>query len=74
MTWVSLALALLKFAESCITWARERELVSVGQDKEIAATTAAILLKSEFAKNTMEQMAELTPEQTDDVLKQLEGS
>jgi hypothetical protein len=45
MTWVSLALALLKFVNAIILWARERELISEGYDKAIAEQAAAILKK-----------------------------
>lgn len=57
MSWVSLALALLKFVNSIMTWARERALITQGQDMEIAKTTAAILSKTEYAKNVRDKIA-----------------
>lgn len=71
MSWVNLALILLKLANSWITWARERELISAGQDKEIARESAEILSKSQFAKDTMTMVSGLDEKQTDDLLKQL---
>lgn len=73
-SWVELALTLLKLANTLTTWARERELISEGQDKEIARETAAILVKSQFAKDTMTAMSSLSEPQVDDVLKQLGAS
>jgi hypothetical protein len=70
-SWIELALALLKIANSLITWGRERELVSAGQDKQIAEQSAAILVKSDAAKAVMQQMSVLDDKQVDDVLKQL---
>ncbi len=69
--WIELALALIKGANAIITWARERELISEGQDKQIAQETVAILAKSNFAKSVMQSMTALDDKQTDDVLKQL---
>lgn len=71
-SWIEFALALLKVANTLITWGRERELISAGQDQAIAQASAAILVKSQFAKATMQQMSTLNEQQTDDVLKQLE--
>ena len=73
-SWIELALAFLKIANTLITWGRERELISEGQDKEIAIQSAAILTRSNAAKAVMQQVASLTEQQTDDVLKQLGAS
>ena len=70
-SWIEIALALLKIANSLITWGRERDLVSSGQDKEIAEQSVAILVKSNAAKEVMQQMSALDDKQIDDVLKQL---
>jgi hypothetical protein len=70
-SWVELALALIKGANALLTWARERELISEGQDKAIAQASAEILVNSQFAKSVMQRMSALNEQQTDDVLKQL---
>ena len=70
-SWIEIALTFLKLANTLITWGRERELVSSGQDKQIAEQSAAILLKSNAAKAVMQQMSTLDDKQVDDVLKQL---
>lgn len=72
MIWVSLALALLKFANLIMTWARERELISQGQDIEIAKTTAAILSKTEYAKNVRSKIAAMDDKAIDTALRDLE--
>ena len=71
MIWVQVALALLKIANSWITWGRERVLIGAGEDKEIARESAAILSKSQFAKDTMTAVSGLDEKQTDDLLRQL---
>jgi len=71
-SWVSLALAIIKLANVILTKARENELISQGEDKEIAKQTAAILTQSKFAKDTMQQISSLSEQQVDDVLKELE--
>ena len=73
-SWVELALALIKIANALIGWARARELISQGQDQEIARQSAAILVESKFAKDTMTALSGMTEAQTDDVLKQLGGA
>lgn len=70
-SWIEIALAFLKIANALIAWGRERELVSSGQDQEIAKQSAAILVKSNAAKAVMQQVSTLDDKQVDDVLKQL---
>lgn len=72
MTWVSFALALLKFVNAIMSWARERELISQGQDMEIARQTAAILSKTEYAKNVRAKIANMDDKAVDDALRDLE--
>lgn len=72
MTWVSLALALLKFVNSIMSWTRERELISKGQDIEIARQTAAILSKTEYAKDVRQKIASMDDKAVDDALRDLE--
>lgn len=72
MTWVSFALMLLRVVDSIMTWARKRELISQGQDIEIARTTASILAKTEYAKNVRDKIARLDDAAVDDALRDLE--
>lgn len=72
MSWVSLALALLKFVNSIMTWARERELISKGQDMEIARQTTAILAQTEYAKDVREKIAKMDDAAVDAALRDLD--
>jgi hypothetical protein len=72
MGWVSLALALLKFVNSIMTWARERELVSEGYDKAIAEQSEAILRKTYAGKAILERVNALSDDDVDAELRGLE--
>lgn len=72
MTWLSLALALLKLVNSIILWARERELISEGYDKAIAEQAAAILKKTEAGKAILERVNALSDDDVDAELRGLE--
>lgn len=72
MTWVSLALALLKFVNSIMTWARERELISEGYDRAIAEQTQAIFEKTTAGKAIMERVNALSDDDVDAELRGLE--
>ena len=72
MTWVSLALALLKFVNSIMTWARERELISEGYDKAIAEQTHAIYVKTTAGKAIMEKVNAMDDSTVDAELRGLE--
>ena len=72
MSWVSLALALLKLVNAIMTWARERELISEGYDKAIAEASQSILLKTEAGKKIMEKVNALSEADVDAGLRGLE--
>jgi len=72
MSWLSLALALLKLVNSIMTWARERELVSEGYDKAIAEQSAEILKKTSAGKAILERVNALSDDDVDAELRGLE--
>lgn len=72
MTWLSLALTLLKIAATIITWARERELISYGYDKAIAEQAEAILKKTDVGKAILERVNALSDDDVDAELRGLE--
>lgn len=72
--WFSFALALLKLVNSIMTWARERELISVGYDKAIAEQTLSILVKTKAGKAIMEKVNAMSEADVDDGLRNLEPS
>lgn len=72
MTWLSLALALLKFVNSIMTWARERELISKGYDQAIAEVSQSILIKTAAGKAMMEKVNAMSSAEVDAGLRGLE--
>lgn len=73
MTWVSLALALLKFVNSIMMWARERELIEKGYDQAIAEITQQILVKTTAGKAIMEKVNAMSDDEVDAALRGLES-
>ena len=49
--WIKIALLVLTIADKIITGIRNQGLINQGRDEEIARATAAILAKTEYAKN-----------------------
>lgn len=72
MTWVSLALALLKFVNSIMNYARERKLISQGYDQAIAEVTQQIMVKTEAGKKIMEKVNAMSDAEVDADLRGLE--
>ena len=72
MSWIGLALALLKFVNSLMTYARERELISQGYDKAIAEVTQSILVKTTAGKAIMEKVNAMSEAEVDAGLHGLE--
>ena len=72
MTWLSLALALLKFVNNIMTWARQRELISHGYDQAIAEQTKQILVKTTEGKKIMEKVNAMSDDDVDAALRDLE--
>ena len=72
MTWLSLALTLLKFVNSIMTWARERELISKGYDQAIAEVSQSILIKTAAGKAMMEKVNGMSSAEVDAGLRGLE--
>jgi hypothetical protein len=72
MTWVSLALALLKLVNTIMMWARERELITKGYDQAIAEITQQILVKTTAGKALMEKVNAMSDAEVDTGLRDLE--
>jgi len=72
VSWIGLALALLKFVNSLMTYARERELISQGYDKAIAEVTQSILVKTTAGKAIMEKVNAMSEAEVDAGLHGLE--
>lgn len=72
MSWISLAIALLRVVNSIMTWARERELISQGHDAAIAEISQQILRKTTAGKALMEKVNALSESEVDAGLRELE--
>jgi hypothetical protein len=72
MSWISLAITLLKIVSNIMTYARERELISQGQDEVIAEVTRSIFEKTTAGKAIMERVNGLSDEEVDADLRGLE--
>lgn len=72
MSWLSLALALLKFVNSIMNYARERKLISQGYDQAIAEVTQSILIKTDAGKKIMERVNAMSDQEVDAGLRDLE--
>jgi hypothetical protein len=72
VSWISLALALLKFVNAIMTYARERELISKGYDQAIAEVTQSILVKTDAGKAIMEKVNAMSDAEVDAGLRGLE--
>jgi hypothetical protein len=72
MSWISLALALLKLVNTIMTWVNERELIAQGYDKAIAEVTQSILVKTAAGKKIMERVNEMSNADVDAGLVDLE--
>ena len=72
MSWISLALALLKFVNGIMNWAHERALISQGYDEAIAEVTQSILVKTTAGKAIMEKVNAMSEAEVDASLRGLE--
>lgn len=72
MTWLSLALTLLKVVNQIMMMVRERELIDKGYDKAIAEVTQSILEKTAAGKAIMGKVNGMTDADVDAGLRDLE--
>lgn len=72
MSWVSLILAVLQLANKLLEYGQQQKWISEGQDQAIAAATAEILRKSNYAKAALDEMRGRTDAELDDFLRNLE--
>lgn len=70
--WIKLALLVLGIVDKIITGVRNQGLIDQGRDAEIARATAAILAKTEYAKDVRAKIAAMDDKAVDDALRGLE--
>ena len=72
MTWLSIALLLLRIADNLIAYVRDKKQFDAGMDTEIAKVSASILSKTESAKKVMEEINAMSGDSVDLLLHKLE--
>lgn len=66
------ALALMKLVNSLFALVHDRELIAEGMARQIAKESAEILRKTNYAKATADEIADLSDAQLNDLLRWLE--
>ncbi len=72
ISWIEIALAVLKLINSLVTWAKERELISEGQRQELAQEAIAIAAKVHTRDQILEKVNALSDADVDSQLRGLE--
>lgn len=72
LSWIEIALALLKLVNLLTSWAHDRELISEGQRQEIAKTALAIATKVHSRDQILEMVNALSDADVDAQLRGLE--
>ena len=72
MSWISLALSLLKLVNMIMGYVREREMIAKGYDQAIAEVTQSILIKTDAGKAIMEKVNAMSDAEVDAGLRGLE--
>jgi hypothetical protein len=70
--WVKLILLILQLADKLFDWVQAQGYIKQGRDEEIARQTAAILAKTEYAKDVRSKIAAMDDKAVDDALRDLE--
>jgi hypothetical protein len=70
--WIKIVLLLLQLAEKIFDWSRAQGYIQQGRDEEIARQTAAILAKTEYARNVRAKIAAMDGPSVDAALRDLE--
>lgn len=71
MSWVSLALALVKLANLLLDRAGDAARFKAGEDAELARASQAVLRRTEAGKKLMERLDALGDRELDDLLRDL---
>ncbi len=71
-TYAKIALLLLSIVDKIVTTIQDQKLIDQGRDEEIARATAAILAKTDYAKNVRDKIAAMDDKAVDAALRDLE--
>lgn len=72
MQLISLVLAILKFVNFLMDTIGREQIKQSGRDEEIARATAALLSKTEYARNVRDKIASMDEAAVDSALRDLE--
>ena len=72
-TWAQIILKVLSLLEWLIEQGQRKKWINEGEQRQIAKSTAKVLEKQEFARETLKEITALTDPQLDDLLRTLEG-
>ena len=72
MTWAKIVLLLLQGALALVEFLKRKDAMDAGFDKAVAKAAAAILVKTNVAKETLAAVTRMSEEQVDQALKELE--
>lgn len=70
-TWAEIILAVLKIVQWLIQYGQEQKWIAEGERRAIAAATAEVLRKQEFANATLKDITGLDDDQLDNLLLDL---
>lgn len=72
IVWSKIILAILSIAEILLRFGQQQKWIAEGEQRAIAAASAEILRKTEYAKHALEELSRLNDAQLDDFLRKLE--
>ena len=72
IVWSKIILAILSIAEILLRFGQQQKWIAEGEQRAIAAASAEILRKTEYAKQALEELGHLSDSQLDDFLRKLE--
>lgn len=70
--WVKIVLLILQLGEKIFDYAKAQGYIQQGRDEEIARQTAAILAKTEYARDVRDKIAAMDGPSVDAALRDLE--
>ena len=70
--WVKLVLLVLRIIDKWTDDARDKGLITQGQDMELARVTTMILAKTEYAKDVRDRISKMDDAAVDAALRDLE--
>ena len=72
-TWAQIILKVLSLLEWLIEQGQQHKWINEGERRQIAKSTAKVLEKQEFARETLKEVTALSDDKLDALLRTLEG-